>query len=79
MSSRYCLLDVIEIVKEIKNHISFSPKRLHLFSTKLVQEEITAIKNPYVLQGGHSGTFLECHRSSNTMLVLIAHQIKFLI
>ena len=33
-----CLRDAVEIVKVINNHIHFSPKRLHLFSTKLVQE-----------------------------------------
>ena len=48
-----CSDDAIEIVKEINNHIRFSPKRLHLFSTKLVQEEASVIKTPmFIIHNG---------------------------
>ena len=48
-----CSDDAIEIVKEINNHIRFSPKRLHLFSTKLVLEEPSVIKTPmFIIHNG---------------------------
>ena len=34
-------VDAMETVREISNLIRFSPKRLHLFSSKLNQEETT--------------------------------------